>query len=162
MAMSCKAAAQELLEVVPAVMCFIRGRMRSFGAAELSVPQFRTLLYVRCHAGTPLCCVARHLGQAAPSTSRLVDGLEGRGLLARESSSDDRRRLGLRLTREGGKILDQAMAGTRESLAKALGALSPEERRALSIALPALARAFSVAVPSPGRDGASIAEKEEL
>jgi len=159
--MSSKAAAQELLEVVPAVMCFIRGRMRSFGAAELSVPQFRTLLYVRCHVGTPLCGVARHLGQAAPSTSRLVDGLEGRGFLARESPPDDRRRLGLRLTREGGKILDQAMAGTRESLAEALGVLSPEERRALSIAMPALARAFTLAIPAPSRTGTSISEKEE-
>jgi DNA-binding MarR family transcriptional regulator len=143
MAPTATATAKDVLEVIPIAMRFIKAQMREHGAADLSVPQFRSLLFIRSHSGSPLGEVAEHLGLTAPSTSKLVDGLERRALVERRDSSTDRRKVTLAITPEGDELLDRAARATRKSISAAMAALPPQELRAIELAMSALKRAFS-------------------
>ncbi len=98
--------AREVLDVVPLVMRAIRAEMRSHRTPDLSVPQFRALLFLKRNPGASLSAVSDHLGLTPPSASKLVDGLVARGLVARQVSPTDRRRVMLVVTPPGAAILE--------------------------------------------------------
>ena len=75
--------AQEILEVVPAVMLAIRAELRRHRTADLSVPQFRTLAFIDRQADASLSDVAEHIGLTLPSMSKIVDGLVTRKFVTR-------------------------------------------------------------------------------
>ena len=85
--------AHELLEVVPLVMRTIRTEMRGHRGADLSVPQFRTLVFLGNHGGASLSDLADFIGLTLPSVSKLIDGLVTRKLVARKVCTNDRRRV---------------------------------------------------------------------
>lgn len=122
-------AACQLLEVVPGIMRIIRAEMRAHRAADLSVPQFRALAYLKTNPGTSLSSLADHIGLTLPSMSKLVDGLVGRKLVTRETPEGDRRRITLTLTARGRATLQSAYSSAQAHLAKRLAAL-PEHDRA--------------------------------
>lgn len=140
--------AREVLEVVPSVMRFIRAEMRS-RRADLSVPQFRSLLYIGRHDGCPLHELAGHLGLTAPSASKLIDILERRSLVKRRPSTEDRRRLTLALTPAGEKARSQALDGALEQLAARMGALAPEELQLVISSMSVLKRSFTASTAGP-------------
>ncbi len=132
-----------LLEVVPPVMRAIRTEMRRNRAADLSVPQLRTLIYLSRHSGASLSDLAEHVGLTLPSASRLVDALVARCAVARMASAADRRRVALMVTEPGAAILAEARRATQTSLAARLAGLSEEERRAVARAMRSLRTAFA-------------------
>lgn len=134
--------AREVLDVVPLVMRAIRAEMRSHRTPDLSVPQFRALLYLRRHPGASLSAVSEHLGLTPPSTSKLVDGLVARGLVARQTSPTDRRRVMLLVTPPGEAILQAASEATQARLAEALARLDDGGRAAVLKAMEALRALF--------------------
>ena len=69
-----------------------------------------------------------------------VDRLERAGLIERVRSDDDRRRVGLRLTEDGSRLMRRVRARRTSWLADRLGALEAAELDAVEAALPALAR----------------------
>ena len=93
--------AQEILEVVPAVMRTIRAELRRHRMADLTVPQFRTLAFIDHKADASLSDVAEHIGLTLPSMSKIVDGLVVRKLVTRQTHPTDRRRMTLALTTRG-------------------------------------------------------------
>lgn len=119
--------AQAVMDAVPPVMRFIRAEMRRHGSPALSVPQFRTLNYLRRHAGASLSEVADHLGVTNATASNMVDRLVKGGLVDRVAASDERRRSVLTLTEAGADLLRVARSATRSQLAAALARLSAEE-----------------------------------
>jgi DNA-binding MarR family transcriptional regulator len=135
--------AQGVLDVVPAVMRFIRSQMRGHRGAGLSVPQLRALLFVHRNEGASLGGLAEHLGLTPPSASKLVEELVGRGLLRRRPSSADRRRISLGISPEGSRILEAALEQTHRQLSRALAALAPSDLRTVSRAMEALRNAFA-------------------
>ncbi len=149
MEVSAELCAREVLEVVPLVMRTIRTRMRQSRARELSVPQFRTLLYIHRHPDASLTDVAEYLGSTAPSTSALVDGIVARNLVKRQESQVDRRRITLNLTDQGKSILDAAHDETQTFLAELLAGLSALERDTVVQAMHALRQIFT---PGGGAD----------
>ena len=72
---SVAACAGEILDCVPVVLQFIRTQMRKSRQPDLSVPQFRALLFVDRSQGAPLSMLAEFLGLSLAATSRLVNGL---------------------------------------------------------------------------------------
>ncbi len=145
--------AELLLTAVPEVMSRIRREMRARRPEELSVPQFRALIFLNRHPGASVSAIAEHLGLALSSTSHLIDGLAKRAYLARETAADDRRRALVSLTAYGQALLDAVYAQVRAGLAGRLDALTPEERRALAHALSALCRIFALPQEQEGYDG---------
>jgi DNA-binding MarR family transcriptional regulator len=138
-----------VMDTVPLVMRIIRTEMRSHRTPDLSVPQFRALLYVNRHAGASLSDVAEHLGLTLPSVSKLIDKLVARGLITRESAADDRRRMVLTLTPDGQGALRAAAQATETRLADRLAALSPAELTTIIEAMTMLHRVFQ---PEPASE----------
>jgi DNA-binding MarR family transcriptional regulator len=134
--------ARSVLDAVPLVMREIRAEMRSHRGLDLSVPQFRALAFLRRRPAASLSDLAAHIGTSLPSMSKLVNGLVGRGLVERDTSAADRRRLTLRLTREGTSLLQAARAETQTHLSRSLGRLSPEEQAVVTRALGILSSLF--------------------
>ena len=100
-----------------------------------------TLLWlVKRSPGLSLAELAAEEGISPPAMSGHVDRLERAGLLQRERSSDDRRRVGLRLTEEGERLLRRVRARRTTWLADRMRTLEPEALEAIEAAIPALMR----------------------
>ena len=72
-----------------------------FAAAEISFTQWVVLMGLR--EGLTLTCadIARHLGHDTGATTRLLDQMEERGLIARNRDKDDRRVVNITLLPKG-------------------------------------------------------------
>jgi DNA-binding MarR family transcriptional regulator len=134
--------ARQVLETVPLVMRTVRAEMRRHRAADLSVPQFRTLTFLSRQAGASLSQVAEHIGLTLPSMSSLVEGLVERKLILRNPHSVDRRRVTLTLTARGQSVLEAAHGATQAALAEKLAALSAQDRTIVVQAMQALRPLF--------------------
>jgi DNA-binding MarR family transcriptional regulator len=124
---STDAVARELLDVVPVIMRTIRTEMRSHRSNELTVPLFRSLMFLERHPGVSLLDLAGHLGLTSPSVCKIVDGLVDHSLVKRQHSNADRRKITLALTRAGRKLLDEARTSAQARLADLLVPLSTQQ-----------------------------------
>lgn len=109
---------------------------------ELSLRQL-SALYIIEHEPTTPGQLARRLMVTPAVVTGLIDRLERRGFVRRESESDDRRRIHLELTeagREAGASVRHELAGYFSS---ALGALDDRERDQLSAGLDVLLKVIS-------------------
>lgn len=98
-----------------------------------------TLLWlVKRRPGLSLAELAAEEGISPPALSGHVDRLERAGLIERLRSTDDRRRVGLRLTDDGARLLRRVRARRTTWLADRLRALEPAELDAIEDAVPAL------------------------
>ena len=136
--------ANEIMNVIPAVMRVIRSKFREQRAADLSVAQFRTLAFIDIHHGISLSDVAGHIGLTLPSMSKMMDGLVNRKLVSREMHSSDRRRICLALTDAGKQELQASYNHTHEYLAASVASLSAPEREAVLQALSLMQGLFVV------------------
>jgi DNA-binding MarR family transcriptional regulator len=116
----------------------------------LTIPQFRTLHFIQEHPGTSLSGTAEFLELTLPSTSKLVDQLVRRGMLARVDASDDRRRITLRITPTGDALLKNAQSLVCRHLAGLLLHLGDLELGALHTTL-GLLKAHLPSHRPPGR-----------
>ena len=135
--------AHEILDVVPVIMRTIRREMRSQRGPDLSVPQYRAMYFIRSHPGASLSGVAEHVGLTLPSVSKLVDGLVLRGLVTRQESGEDRRKIDLKLTQQGDSILEAAYQHTQACLANMLAGLSASEKEQVIEAMRVLRTVFN-------------------
>jgi len=119
----------------------IRHEMISRTMPGLTVPQFRTLKYLKRNPKTSLSDVAEHLGLTLPSTSKLVQKLVSQKAITRREATD-RRRVCLSLTASGKEMLAKARIETQQQLAEVLGSLTQDELASLSAALRILNRVF--------------------
>ena len=134
--------ARQILDAVPMVMAAIRIEIRSHRGSELSVPQFRVLIFLNRHAGASLSDIAEYLGLTLPSMSKMIDGLVARNMVTRQMDPEDRRRVTLVLTALGRKAMQSAYQATESRLAERLAALPASERRLIIKAMQVLASIF--------------------
>ena len=130
-----------LLETVPLIMRAVR-HIHNERASDLTVPQFRALLFVQRHKGASLSETSEFLGLTLPSSSKLVDHLVKRRFIDRENDPVDRRRMVLRLTSRGNALLKDAHTAVRAQLAEILKGLSTTELATLHDTLGLLQRSF--------------------
>ncbi|MBI3750588.1 MAG: MarR family transcriptional regulator [Chloroflexi bacterium] len=92
---------------------------------ELSFPQWRALVVVgTSEVGLRVGAIARRVGSAVPTTSRLIRRLERRGLVAAVRDETDRRATLVRLT-PAGRVLRQALVdGRRQMVREAIDGLA--------------------------------------
>jgi len=140
MGISPEECAREILDAIPVVMRSIRSEMRSHRETGMSVPQFRAMLFLRRNPGISLVNVADHLGLTPPSASKLIDGLVARGLVTRQGSIHDRRRIELHLSNKGEQSLDVSDRATRDNLVAKIHALTPDERNMVGQSLQLLSK----------------------
>ena len=83
------------------------------------------------------------LGLEKSTVSRLVVGMQRRGWVGRERDPSNRRFYQLQLTPEGRTVADRIGQDLRAHHEQLLGALTPDEREALTVGLTGLARALA-------------------
>jgi len=131
-----------LMETVPLVMRTVRAEMRHHRSSELSIPQFRVLVFLYHRPGASLSQVADHIGLTLPSMSKTIDKLVARKLLRRNISPKDRRCVTLTLTGRGKSTLRFAREETQVRVAAILAPLSGPDRNRLLGALQSLYALF--------------------
>jgi len=94
----------------------------------LTPPQYGVLSVLSYAPDIDQITLARALGYDKVTISHVVRGLEARSLLTRESSSAGRRRMVIRLTRQGRTLLRQTAAGAARAHDELLRPLPPEEQ----------------------------------
>lgn len=139
-AMEC---ARAVLDAVPLMMRAIGTHMRTHGGVNLSIPQFRTLLFLRQHEGASISNLAEHLEIALPSVSKLIDGLVARGMVRRQPHATDRRRVTLALTTVGRHALQASHEAAQHYLSTVLTRLPSSERATVAQAMRALQSVFA-------------------
>jgi long-chain acyl-CoA synthetase len=120
----------------------------ALGTVDLTLPQFR-VLGILAEGSSAASGLADRLAVRRPSITALIDGLVARGLVDRRQEQDDRRKVALRLTKEGERILDEADRAVDDYIVSIAGCLpNKEEAMALrSLELWGRAMAASRAAP---------------
>ena len=106
-----------------------RGRAARESGTGLSLAQFQLLAAFGEKDEWPVGELAEAGGVAPPTATRMLDGLERDGIVERTHSTEDRRRVTVRLTPRGRRVLKQKreqVAAKRKQLFKSL---TPAERR---------------------------------
>ncbi|OIO00601.1 MAG: hypothetical protein AUJ49_09595 [Desulfovibrionaceae bacterium CG1_02_65_16] len=119
--------AERLLSLAPRLMQTLRVEMRASRPPELTVPQFRTLVFYDNHPGGTLSEAADHLGLGMPSASKVVESLVVRRLLQREANAQDRRRVDIALTPGGEAVLARSRSEASAVFTRRLRHLSELE-----------------------------------
>jgi DNA-binding MarR family transcriptional regulator len=95
-------------------------------AAGLTSAQLLVLKSIAANPGLSINDLAALTLTHQASVSEVVRRMEGRGLLLRERSPEDARRLELQLTREGREALARQVETIQETLIKAMDRLPPD------------------------------------
>ena len=127
-------------ELRPVLLRLARELRKETEQLGVTARQTTLLWLVKRSPGLSLAELAAEEGISPPAMSGHVDRLERAGLLERERSSDDRRRVGLRLTEDGERLLRRVRARRTTWLADRLRTLEPDQLEAVDAALPALLR----------------------
>jgi DNA-binding MarR family transcriptional regulator len=127
-------------ELRPVLLRLARELRRETEQLGVTARQATLLWLVKRSPGLSLAELAAEEGISPPALSGHVDRLERAGLLERLRSSEDRRRVGLRLTDEGQRLLRRVRARRTTWLAEHLRALDPAELEAIAAAIPAFRR----------------------
>src|SRR5947209_5955005 len=114
--------------------------------ALLSAHQASVLDHLDDVECTPLSDLARHMGVTASTMSLTIDRLERGGYVQRERSTQDRRRLDLRLTAAGLRIKRQQKVLEPELIQAMLSRLDPRHRQLALRGLELLAEAARVMI----------------
>ena len=126
------------VELRPVLLRLARELRKETEQLGITARQATLLWVVKRSPGLSLAELAAEEGISAPALSGHVDRLESAGLIERVRSTGDRRRVGLRLTDDGARILRSVRARRTTWLADRLRALEPGELAAIDDALPAL------------------------
>jgi DNA-binding MarR family transcriptional regulator len=127
-------------ELRPVLLRLARELRKETEQLGITARQATLLWLVKRSPGLSLAELAAEEGISPPAMSGHVDRLERAGLLERVRSTDDRRRVGLRLTEEGARLLRRVRARRTTWLADRLRSLEPGKLDAVESAIPALAR----------------------
>jgi DNA-binding MarR family transcriptional regulator len=122
----------------PVLLRLVRELRKETEQLGITARQATLLWLVKRSPGLSLAELAAEEGISPPALSGHVDRLERAGLIERIRSTDDRRRVGLRLTDEGARLLRRVRARRTTWLAHRLRALEPAELEAIENAVPAL------------------------
>jgi len=99
----------------------------------VSPPRLSALSVVVYAGPLAIGALAAAEGVAAPTMTRLVDGLERDGFVRRRRDPDDARGVLVEATAAGKRILTRGRAQRVETLAASLAALTPDELAAIGL-----------------------------
>lgn len=123
-----------------AAIHLLRRVRREDVTSGLPAPQLSALSVIVFAGPIALGALADAEQVRPPTMTRVVAELERRGLVRRETGTDDRRVTRVSATAHGTRLLQEGRRRRVASLAKALSRLTPAERRLLARALPVLER----------------------
>lgn len=104
--------------------CMQEGKDNRFG--ELSAQQMNMIMMVRLREAVSVTELAALLGVSPPSVSTMVERLVERGLLTRTPSSQDRRKVVIRVSPEAGEDISKVEGIILSSFVALVEALGPK------------------------------------
>ncbi len=114
---------------------FVRRAVRSSPPSVLSLSRLRALVYVVDNPDVSVSELAENLLVGVPTASKLVDDLVEQELVSRSPDESDRRRLSLRATAEGERVLATAARPAQRGVAGLLSRLDTDQRTRVREAL---------------------------
>ena len=107
------------------------------GKHGLSQGRFLTLIVLNRTPNKAInpSTLAEKVGVKRATMTGLLDGLEGKGLIERVAHPEDRRKLGIRLTKKGRQLLDEMLPDYYDHIKKLMKELSEKERQELELLL---------------------------
>lgn len=102
---------------------------KSEALGELSVPQYHTIMVVRMWEQITMTELSAQLGVSPPSASAMVDRLVGKGILIREHSREDRRKVVVRISSEALKDIEGLEDTILRSFVELVEKIGPETAR---------------------------------
>lgn len=127
------AEAEEIIQAAEHLF-FVARKARSAGAdrdAGLTLPQLTLLEPLIDEAEQPVGRLATAADVTIPTATRMLKQLEAAGVVVRERSLEDERKVLVSLTRDGRTRLRRMLAQRRARQTRALAAFSPRERKQL-------------------------------
>jgi DNA-binding MarR family transcriptional regulator len=134
--------ARQILDVVPHVMRTIAADLRRTNHLAMSA-HFR-VLWILEHRVVSLSQLAEMQAVSLPTMSNSVTILEERGWARRTRSVEDRRKVVIKITPEGRKVLDEARQIMEANVADLIAPLSAADRTALAQGLEVLRTVFVI------------------
>ncbi len=131
-------------ELRPVLLRLARELRKETEQLGVTTSQATLLWLVKRSPGLSLAELAAEEGISPPALSGHIDRLERAALIERVRSSEDRRRVGLRLTDDGERLVRRVRARRTTWLAGRIGALEPGEIEAIEAAVPALMKLVEV------------------
>jgi len=116
---------------------------------ELTPAEFRILRVLRETGSSPMNRFSAETMLSQPSITGIVDKLEGRGLVERVRSREDRREVLIAITEKGNHTYAKGLELHRQFVEEAFSALESGEVEALLSVLEKLADASDAAVNAP-------------
>ena len=128
---------------------------------ELAGPEAHALGYVQSHPGAPLADLLRVFGYKRSTLTSILDRLQSRGLVRRESSPADRRSFLVHVTPAGRRVANRAQQVAVDLERRIAALIAPGDAAALDRVLAAFERATGDAprAPSAGPPRRSRARK---
>jgi DNA-binding MarR family transcriptional regulator len=116
--------------------------------ADVTLPQYRTLVVLAARGPQRAAEVAVELGVTPSTGTRMCDRLVRKGLIRRTRTASDRRSVRLTLTPAGRALVDEVTTRRREELQRIVAAIPVSSHAALVRGL----RAFTYATGEPRDD----------
>lgn len=96
---------------------------------ELSIPQYHAIMVIRQQGQITMTELSERLGVSPPSASAMVDRLVAKGILVREHSSKDRRKVVVRVSPEARKNIEGVEETILRSFIEIVEKIGPETAR---------------------------------
>ena len=106
----------------------MKGRLATSDEDELSFSQQHLLLALADCPSLPVGELALAAGVSPPTATRMLDGLERDGIVTREPSPEDRRKVVVRLTDDGRRLVGKKKRETERRRRAVYESLSGDER----------------------------------
>lgn len=119
-----------------------RGRAAREQSDGLTIPQYRLLSAIAESPEARSGELADEVGVSAPTTTRMLSGLERAGIVRREARPGDRRAIAVALTAKGRRLLESKEAVVSEKRRELYESLTASERRQVQRLLRRLAEAI--------------------
>jgi DNA-binding MarR family transcriptional regulator len=128
----------------PVLLKLNRELRREIHSLGVTGGQVSLLVQIQSTPGIGVRELATRERMSAPGMSKYVSRLEAAGLVRREDAPDDRRRVGLRLTEEGERVLQSVKRRRTAWLAARLRNLDEHELDAVDAAIEPLFRLLEI------------------
>ncbi len=96
-------------------------------SSDLTVAQLRILLLLQMHTSSKMSIIASELGITLPTTTGIVDNLVKKGLVTRDTDSNDRRLVICKLSPAGQILINMIWVLGQAQMKKLLEGLTPEQ-----------------------------------
>jgi DNA-binding MarR family transcriptional regulator len=126
--------------------------MAEIGEGGTTPARARLLIVLQCRGSCKMSEVGRELGVTPRNVTKLVDGLEGEGLVVREPHPRDRRATLLHLTPRGAAVGKECMAANSAAASQLFERLTPTDRQQLARILRKLLEALHEERKGPTRE----------